>query len=185
MKQKLFVLLLLVLGAATAPAQFTKGSWELGLLSSFGSSSLEGSDESQSYFYVSVIPAYYIIDGLAIEPEIGITADLDNSDNSYFKFIGNLAYTFKLSGNTSPFVRVGYGISNGIELPYSTGIGLGDDDVHTNILQFGAGAKILVGQKAAIRLELDYRSQTFSESRRSSDMTMTNIGMNIGVSLLF
>ena len=95
------------------------------------------------YFQLGVIPAYFVTDGLSIEPEINVLIQSQENVESKpsLSFLANLAYNFNLAGkNFAPFIRLGYGLSNSLQIPAVIG-GLGrvSDELKENILNGGAG----------------------------------------------
>ena len=212
-------LLLLVLASANLMAQtdstsnpsnsgkkgiFKKGSMEFTLAGTGGSfsesrsgSSSSSSSSSTTLIDISFMPAYYIIDGLSIEPEIGLSiiAPSSGTSSTAYSLVGNLAYTFAPSGSSSvaPYVRAGYGISNGVQIPTKSGeflIELNEDSKSgystVSILNLGVGIKSVIGGHAAIRTELFYKKQSysFSYSGASIDYSDGMIGIQFGISLL-
>ena len=140
---------------------FKKGDWELNFSASIGnltttrsssSSGMYGSSsdsKSSSMFYVQlgVIPAYFVTDGLSIEPEINvlIQSQEDVDSKPSLSFLANLSYTFNLPEKKfAPFIRIGYGISNSLQIPAVIG-GLGrvSEDLDVSILNAGVGFKFL------------------------------------------
>ena len=142
------------------------------------------------------MPAYYIIDGLSIEPEIVIALVAPDSGPSSdaFSFLGNLAYTFSSPGSyVAEFIRAGYGISNGLQIPtgekpflFQLNEGSGTSFSSVSLLHLGVGLKFLIGAHAAIRTELFYLSQSYSSSSSgfSADSWNGMIGIQFGISLL-
>lgn len=189
-------------------AIFHKGCWELNFSASIGnlttstSSSSSGtyssysSNKSTSMFYVQlgVIPAYFVTDGLAIEPEVNVL--IQNQEGLKSKpaisLLANLAYSFNLSQkNFAPFIRIGYGISNSLQVPVVIG-GLArvSDNLDVNIINAGGGLKFLVAQNLLIRTELNYRRFSYSNDSNSIyysssyDYTLTSISGIFGISIL-
>lgn len=186
--------ILVLLIASVASAQFKQGDFEMSLLGTVGSmnekreySSSTGFefdddyDESHSYGYVSFMPAYYLIDGLAAELEIGIRAM--EGVRPMQAVILNLGYTHKLPGSAlALFGRVGYGLSNSWSIPvFLEQYGGASDKFDVNIINVGAGAKILVSRSAFIRAELNYRIQSYE---RDSGVLTTDYSYNT-MALLF
>ncbi len=139
---------------------FHKGCWELNFSASIGnlttstSSSSSGAyspysnEKSSSMFYVQlgVIPAYFVSDGLSIEPEVNVLFQSQEGvkNKPSLSFLANLAYNFNLpQKNFSPFIRIGYGISNSLQIPVVVG-GLArvSDDLDVSVLNAGVGFKV-------------------------------------------
>lgn len=188
---------------------FKKGNWELNFSASIGnltstrsssSSGMYGSSsdsKSSSMFYVQlgVIPAYFLTDGLSIEPEINVLIQSQEGVDSKpsLSFLANLSYTFNLPEKKfAPFIRIGYGISNSIQIPAVIG-GLGrvSDELEVNILNAGAGFKFLISRNLLIRTELNFRRCSYGSESSGSfysmsyDYSITSISGIFGFSVLF
>ncbi|HYM20221.1 MAG TPA: hypothetical protein VEW28_04360 [Candidatus Kapabacteria bacterium] len=176
---------------------FDKGTSELSLLGGGGSitETLSGSSSSFNIttFSLSVTPAYFVTDGLSIEPEIGVSilSGDEIKSSTAFSFVGNLSYTFiPKSGSVAPFIRAGAGISNGLTFPsaFPSIFGGNNDIGSVFILQAGAGLKFLIGTMAAIRMEIYYKRQSYSisssYSNTSSDFSDATIGAQLGISVM-
>jgi opacity protein-like surface antigen len=167
--KKFFLLCAIVLfSASSAYSQFKAHEWELGMSGILGSVSSKqessGYEASADHTFMSVSfqPAYYIIDGLFFEPEIGITAS-EGSQPGFF-LLGNIGYTYLPKGSwIAPYARVGYGISNSIGIPTMNSYNQMSDDLKVGVLNLGAGAKFLVSKSVNLRAEVNYRKFTKSE----------------------
>lgn len=187
---------------------FHKGSWELNFSASIGnlttstSSSSSGAyipysnEKSSSMFYVQlgVIPAYFVSDGLSIEPEVNVLFQSQEGvkNKPSLSFLANLAYNFNLpQKNFSSFIRIGYGISNSLQIPVVVG-GLArvSDDLDVSVLNAGVGFKFLIAQNLLIRTELNYRRFSYGNDMSSSyysssyDYTLSSISGIFGFSIL-
>jgi len=187
---------------------FNKGDWELNFSASIGnltttrSSSSSGTygsssdSKSSSMFYVQlgVIPAYFVTDGLSIEPEINVLIQSQEGVESKpsLSFLANLAYNFNMAGkNFAPFIRLGYGLSNSLQIPVVIG-GLGrvSDDLDVSILNAGVGFKFSISQNLLIRTELNFRRYSYGSESSSSfysssyDYTLTSISGIFGFSIV-
>ena len=186
----------LLVGAQTKSTAFNQGSWELNFTGSLGSieSKTESSSiyfsgshsESQTYFQLGIIPAYYIIEGLSFEPEINILA-IENTEPS-FLFLGNLAYTFKIeSSHFFPFVRAGYGITNAFQFPVNgTLIQRISSSLDIGVLNLGAGLKTLLTESVLLRTEINYRKFSYSEDSGYVNYSydLSSIALVFGFSVL-
>jgi hypothetical protein len=169
--KKFFVSVLLLLafvGFNNLNAQFKQGDFEFGFGGTGGweKASYISSIELK-YVSLSLIPGYYVIDGLSIEPEIGMT--FMEKIKPAFSLIGNVSYTFLLpKAPIGIFARVGYGITNSSNTPgditYYRGWGNND----ANIFNLGAGAKFLLDPKVYIRSEILYRNIKWKVSEEST-----------------
>ena len=151
-------------------SQTQQGAWELSLSRTFGSVSTStetsgsfGSSstdsEAEGYLTLALRPGFFIIDGLALEPEILWTA-IEGEPPS-FMLSGNLAYTFSIpESRVLPFVLAGYGTGNAIPL-FQTLLFRSSDKLDISVLNIGGGLKVLIAERVAIRTE--YRYQRFSQ----------------------
>lgn len=187
------------LSSGTSRGQFTKASWEISLTGGFNSlseSSSSGSSSSDNLSMLSfnISPGYYFIDGLSLEPEIGMFSILspNSSGKSYFKLVGNVSYTFQTQEKGfAPYIKAGIGTSNGLQIGAGNSSLIStfsDNYSAVTILDAGIGIKFLVGKSAAIRTELNYLSQSYKYSSSYSESptyTLSNIGLVLGLSLIF
>lgn len=80
-------------------AQFKQGNIELGFSGTAGWQKYSSAVSiSMKYASLSLLPGYYVSDGLSIEPEIGMTF-MEKVKPAFF-FVGNLSYTFLLPTTT-------------------------------------------------------------------------------------
>ncbi|SRR3972149_2759739 len=187
---------------------FKKGDWELNFSASIGNltttskSSTTGAygsysnDNSTSIFYLQlgVIPAYFVTDGLAIEPEINILFQNQENINSKpsFSFLVNLSYNFNIPNkNFAPYIRAGYGISNSLQVPAVIG-GLArvSDKLDISILNAGVGFKVSISNHLLLRTELNYRRYSYKiedsyfDYKSSYDYKLTSVSGIFGFSVL-
>lgn len=87
----------------------------------------------------------------------------ESEETGYFILV-NLAYNFKASEKVIPFVLAGGGYGNG----YTAYKLVFDWDIGITALNFGAGIKYLVGDSAALRIE--YRFTKYSGEKTRSYM---------------
>jgi opacity protein-like surface antigen len=187
--KKLLVLILLTV-AGSASAQFTKGSWEMGLMGSISNVDIESYDfhQSQTVFNISVSPAYYVIDGLSLEPEIAFFFNFDNADNPGYQLLLNAGYTFKSTKSFSPYIKAGYGFGNILTINFSgtqsvpTG-NTKNEEESLAIVNAGVGIKWLLGGSAAIKTELNYHNQNLSSELLNTEDQYRNIGLLLGLSV--
>lgn len=198
---KMLVLLFavqIIASGQTGSTIFKQASWELNFTGSLGSieSTVEssssyyyyysGSDsESRTYLQLGIIPAYYLIDGLAIEPEINMLAV--ETQKPAFLLIGNLAYTINLeSARIFPFIRAGYGITNSLQIPVNGNLNRMSNDMDIGVLNFGAGLKTLLTENILLRTEINYRKFSYSDGDDyfSYSMDVSSIALVFGFSVL-
>jgi opacity protein-like surface antigen len=158
-KALVMVAIFCFLGTLAATAQPAGKKWEVGGSVSFTSFKFSDSTESTTVFNFPVRVGYYIWKGLEIEPEIMYTK-FEGSDAGYL-LSGNAAYNFKVPGSIVPFVLAGVGFGNGFTF---AGVAEGDSQMNAFALQFGAGAKLLVGSSAALRLEYRFTHNHLTET---------------------
>jgi hypothetical protein len=149
------------------------------------------SSESNNYAFISVTPGYYLIDRLSIEPEIGLLSEQHYSPSQYLLL--NLSYTYMIPDSKEAlYARAGYGIANSVQLPImSSAIANMSDKLNIGIFNVGVDAKFLLTQSVALRTELNCRSHKWSNSSDfdigssyTSDMSMSNVGLLLGFSIL-
>lgn len=182
--------------------QFSQGKWELGLSGSVGSikmeseiksslsSSIRTSSDSRAYFQLNVSPAYFVIEGLSVEPEIDFLF-VEGGKPAYL-FLGNISYSMFLENSfLAPFIRAGYGISNSVVFPFQPGvINRVSNKLDVPILNVGAGLKLAVTENVLLRTELNYRSLSYTTNYSgynnisSNKYTYSFITMQIGFSVL-
>ncbi|MCK9212299.1 MAG: porin family protein [Ignavibacteriaceae bacterium] len=177
MKKLNVIIVLVALLSSVEFAQFQKGQWELGFTGSLGtvnqstkstgtySSNTNSSDEG--FFDVSLMPGYYLIDGFSIEPELGMFAV--KGESPAYNMIVNLSYTllFPYSQNAI-FLKAGYGFGNATTYPTADEVLLKmTDKFDVDIINFGVGVKFSVTEKAFIRVEANYRIQSWNDEYTS------------------
>jgi len=179
--KRFFALLtvLLFLGATFAAAQPVAGKkFELGTSLSFSTFKFSGSSESETILTIPLRFGYYIWKGLELEPEL-MMVKFEDSDLTY-NLSANLSYNFKTAGKIVPFVLAGAGFGNAFAVgPYMEG----GEGLNAFLLNFGGGAKFLVGNSGAVRVE--YR---FTRNHLSADLDSDNLNYHqilVGVSLFF
>jgi hypothetical protein len=183
MKKVVLLFGVLVLLNLNLFSQFKQKDVELTASAGLGSMSISASSgiisisHSYSYMLLSVMPGYFVLDGLSIEPEIGMTAI--ESSRPDFLFLVNVSYTYLIPKTTiAPFGRIGYGVTNSIGSFPNQFLNDGNpSDMNISVFNIGAGIKHIIGRSAVLRLELNYRN--FSQNVSSID---TKAGF---VSLLF
>lgn len=153
-----------------APALFSQtdsGSWEMSLSGYLSSESAtyelstpagKFADKSeQKYLKLSLRAGYYLVAGLALEPEISWFAA--DGVAPAFSLSGNLAYNFRIPQSpVAPFVLAGFGKANSI--PFVQGLILRTSDkFDVDVFNLGAGAKFFLAKSVAFRAE--YRFQRY------------------------
>jgi hypothetical protein len=206
MKPIIILFVLVICSTGTLLAQFKARDVEMSVMGGVGSYTSSYSytntfmantnSTSRNYMVFSLSPAYYIIDGLSLEPEYNLNA-VEGSQPSH-SILLNISYTYFVEGTkVAPFVHVGYGISNSQGIPFLPNVMFRvSDKLDVTILNAGGGLKILVGSGAALRFEVNYRSyrwdeeysynfyySTYTTSTTKEEYAYSHIGMLVGVSL--
>ena len=178
-------------------AVFKQASWELNFTGSLGSIEsqaeysssyyyFQGSDsESRMYIQLGIIPAYYLTDGLAIEPEINLLAV--ESEDPAFLLLGNLAYTLNIENSRFfPFLRAGYGITNSVQIPVNGNLSKLSGDMDIGVLNLGGGLKTLLTENILLRTEINYRKFSYSKEGTgyTYSMHISSIALVFGFSVL-
>lgn len=193
MKKIRIVLLSVILLSSLTFSQFKKGDFELGLNLGLGSQNYEtdfgggSQNTTTTYFILAAAPAYYIINGLAVELELGVNS-IENTSASYF-LLPNIGFTHAVSKNVGLFVHAGYGVASGIPVPNSAVLNRVTSDLDVKVINFGTGVKYLVGQNAFVKAELNYRRYAFDIKRSyyysPAEQKYSLISLNIGLGILF
>ena len=169
----------LVFVCSAIHAQTQQGAWELSASGNFGSvsssSETTGSfsqkseTDAEGYLSLALRPGYYVIDGLAVEPEFLWTA-VDGTPPS-FSISGNVAYNFDIpKSQVTPFILAGYGVGNSIPL-FQRLFVRSSDDFDISVLNIGAGLKVFLTERIALRTE--YRYQRYSRESTLSSGTFS------------
>lgn len=136
-------------------------------------------DKSEKYRWVN-IPlriGFFVYKGLEVEPEFFFTIPTGGTHYTGVLFLGNISYNFKGLKKFYPFILGGAGIGNGPQTLFF----VSDRGLSFTAINFGAGAKALVGDSAAIRIE--YRFLKYSSESGYIGRTDNNI--YLGVSIFF
>jgi hypothetical protein len=196
MKRLILVSAVVMMVTAHATAQFKQGDVELSFSGSLGSlnasstSSGYNHSESRNTAILSVVPGFYVIDGLSLEAELGLLAEEKAMPAQYL--LGNVSYTYLIpESRVALFGRVGYGVSNSVQIPVQPGIvSRVTNNFDVGVFNAGAGVKILVSQGAALRAELNYKSHSWTTEYHSpyysskTEYTYSNTGLLLGFSIL-
>lgn len=196
MKRIIFLSALVLIFASESRAQFEQGRSEISFLGSLGSDSYKqsyggaypfSSSQNQTYLSLATTYDYYVSNGFSLEPEVSM-AWIERSSPAIF-LLANLSYTHMIPhSNVAAFGRVGYGIANGAESPmYEGALIKMMDGLKIGVFNAGVGTKILASKSVIVRLELNYRSQSWKEDDYGlgKDTKMSNLGLFTGISFLF
>lgn len=162
-------------------SQPRQGLWEVSLSGYLGSVSgtyestssnnylnySSSEQESRGFISLALRPGYFITEGVEIEPEILWTA-VEKIAPAYC-LTANVAYNFSIpESHMTPFVLVGYGIANAVPV-FQRLYGGSMDNFDISVLNVGAGDKIFITERIALRIE--YRYQRFyQESAHSAGL---------------
>lgn len=162
---------------SNATTLFSKKSWELSMVGSFTSESVDNGypNDDKTVLSIAISPAYYIYDGLSLEPEFTtlITISDGTGLEADYQLLLNIGYTFRTAKSYYPYIKAGYGIGNIITEHYSgtqaTVSGAEDVGEFVQCINSGVGMKWVIGSNAAIKMELNYRRQHYSYIPYDSD----------------
>lgn len=163
MKKYTFLSALLLIVSSVCYSQFDRNNIELSLLGTAGVEKLYGS-QSTTYAFVTGSFGYFILDNISLEPQFGILVDESGPPSK--SAILNISYTKRISNSSiGLFARGGYGISNSISIPLHLGMMPARivDNWDVKILNFGVGLKFLASESIALRVETNYREESFTK----------------------
>lgn len=200
MTRLLFITVLLLV-AASARAQFSKGTIEMSLMGTagqlnetvkweygFDGSTMSDEDtDTRKYAYVAFTPGYYLIDHLSLELELGLRAM--EGASPVHSGVANLSYTYPIRRSwLAPYLRAGAGLANAISIPGFVDLvpTMRLDGYDVTILQAGAGVKLRTGPSGIVRIEVNYRHQSYSWEGlvSKSDHSLGTIALLVGVGVL-
>lgn len=212
--QKLTITFIIILLTTSLTAQvknisdrqkFQQFDWECAVAFSIGLSSTSfesseqnyygnGNGDSEFYSEISLALGFFILDGLSIEPEIEYNFF---SDDATLSIIANVAYTFNIPRKKIyPFIKVGYGISGFTVYRYYYYGGTNGlfESLDAKVINAGAGLKIVQSSSFAMRIELNYKNISYTQSQDdpydlSNDYEISTntsaLSIKIGGSFLF
>lgn len=146
-------------------------------------------NQSWHFFNIPIRCGYFVTEGFELEAETIVAvlqegALANGEDEFIIVASGNLVYNFpiKAAPHFRPFVLGGLGFTNSF-LPGIAGTVLMNDANGTTrlVTNFGAGAKTLLGDRAAFRVE--YRFQHFPEDSTEGLSGATSHTIQLGVSM--
>ncbi len=194
MKSLIAMISMLLLTASLSNAQFKEGDVELSFSGSIGSwsppSTPDYKIESENYASFYIVPGYYVVNGLSIEPELGLMAMEKSKPGQYV--LMNLSYTYLIpDSKIGCFVRAGYGLANAFEYPFGNGIVVpASDKFNVGVLNLGAGAKFLISSNVLIRAEFNFKQHSWTYEYNSTyysysaDYKESTLGVVLGFSIL-
>lgn len=197
MKKNLFLAFVFLVLNNKIYSQFTQNSWEAGVLINGGLTSTSAyiSDPGNSaYLNLNFLPAYYILNGFSIEPQI--TLNVTEHIEPEFNFIGNLSYTYLIKNSGfAPYIKAGYGVSNSVSVKnlsndWQGGTGFKSiyhsDKFNIGVFNSSIGMKFLVIKKTALRGELNYKIYNGNAGYEGPvELNITQLSFLGGLSFLF
>ncbi|MFZ1731059.1 MAG: hypothetical protein WBQ23_07095 [Bacteroidota bacterium] len=200
MRSCLIIALLLCVGGS-ASAQFKKGDVEMMLLGTAGwygetftvtdrwhPDPPRTTEYSRKFAMLSLTPAWYFLDGFALELEFGWHTS-EHAKPAY-AIIPNIAFTHRLSDlPLAAFARAGYGAAMGYVMPGMAQSFLllrtSDKFDHT-LINAGIGIKYLAGGSGIVRLEVNFRREIadYDSTFDHIDATEDQLALLLGVGIL-
>jgi hypothetical protein len=195
MRQFLIFSIMSFILSALAQAQYRQGDGELMLLGTVGSvtttteltfsdPSVAGSTSSSErlYLYLAATPAYFLINGLSAELELGLRT-LKGVQPAQSAVL-HLSWTqSRRRSIVAWFVRGGYGVANGLAVPVYDNISRLTDGFDVGVVSLGAGLKIRPAGRGLIRIEANYRIQMYETvgETYTMDHTISSLALLLGV----
>lgn len=200
MKSSLIIALLLYI-SGTASAQFEKGNVEMMLLGTAGwygetftrtdrwhPGPSETSEYSTKFAMVALTPAWYFLDGFALELEFGWHTS-EHAKPAY-AIIPNLAFNYRLPDlPLAAYARAGYGAAMGYLMPGMAQsffmLRTSDKFDHT-LINAGVGIKYLAGGSGIVRVEVNFRREIadYDSTFDHIDATEDQLALLLGVGIL-
>jgi len=201
MKSLIAAISLLLIASSTGNAQFKKGDVEFSFSGSAGSWARDhsenytsGSSNSNSgtrmYGFFALCPGYYLVNGLSAEPEVNLIAISHDTPIEYLLL--GVSYTYlRPNSKIAPFIRLGYGVSNSLQMPGMTVYpDRFCDKLGVSVVNVGAGAKFLLTRSILFRTELNYKTHGWSmwdnsgSESHNSNYHYSFIGLLFGFSII-
>jgi hypothetical protein len=184
--------------SSSKKALFAKKSWELSLMGSFNGETIDNGDPNvgNAALSISISPAYYLFDGLSLEPEFTTLVKFGQAAGAHYQLLMNIGYTFRTTKSFHPYIKAGYGIGDMVTRYFvgtqGASIGANGVDDFVECINSGIGIKWMVGSNAAIKTELNYRVQQYStiqydwyeQSDQNVDISVDHFGILLGMSII-
>lgn len=157
------------LGAAFSSYGSTETNKSFNSYDSTYSTYTYSSDHSSRDFLLlfSASIGYYFIDGLSFEPEFDL--NLITDDEISVSILANLTYNIRTSSHkANPYIKLGYGLSNYITNYNYYGV-RSDNSLDTKVFNAALGIKLAYTPWSVMRLELNYKYFSNSNSYSYSD----------------
>jgi hypothetical protein len=195
MKYFVSIMVLVILVSEIGRSQFTSGDIELSMTGGVGfttrtivydrtSSDSVSQKTINNCLTLSLGFGLFIVDGLSFEPEIGLS--MYRSTKPIHSMIANLVYTFLTPRtSTAMFFKCGYGTSNAYEFPGENAVAnVRSKRLEAGILNIGMGAKTMLSERTVLRVELNYRSQTYVPGSTDGEVPLNTQYSYVNYSLL-
>ena len=126
-------------------------------------------------FLITASVGICIIDGLTVEPELDINLVTDAEVS--ISLLGNLTYNFSIPRKSVfPFIKIGYGFSNYMsDYYYGYSPGIRESSLDTKVFNAGLGLKLVYSSGMAMKLEINYKNYSYSNSYSYSDYYYQNV----------
>ena len=124
-----------------------------------------GSGNEEFYSEISLSLGFFILDGFSFEPELDYNFF---SDDATFSLIANVSYTINIPRKSIyPYFKVGYGKSGYTAYNYGYSPDNSEglfESLDANVINAGAGLKIIQSSTFAMRLELNYKYINYNQT---------------------
>ncbi len=193
MKAIISTFALTVILSVICMAQFEKGSIELSLVGMAGAQ--KSTAEYKTYAFASTSIDLFVAEYISIEPQVDVLFNpLGPPAES---IIGNISGSQRIANsNIAFFVKAGYGRGNSAIYPMTSEMTPRHvvDGWNVGIVDVGGGIKYLISNKAALKIEANFREETFPTifyyfspygqvNTYEADVTDSNIALLIGFSI--
>jgi len=124
-----------------------------------------GSGDEEFYSEISLSLGFFILDGFSFEPELEYNFF---SEDATFSLIANVSYTINIPRKSIyPYFKVGYGKSGYTAYNYGYSPDNSEglfESLDANVINAGAGLKIIQSSTFAMRLELNYKYISYNQT---------------------
>lgn len=162
-------------------AQFKAGDVELSFDGSLGTTTTHIAfggltvENSSNYFSLFSSTGYYVIEGLAVESEIGMLL-VEKKEPGYALLLG-LSYNLMIpNSNSALFGRVGYGKANSLFIPEVGNVFQKlTKEFDVDMISITLGIKHLITPNIPLKFGVNYRQSTHSEPYSSPSIIFSNL----------
>lgn len=161
-------------------AQFKAGDIELSFAGSLGTTTTHIAfggltvEKSSNYFSLFSSTGYYVMEGLAVESEIGMLL-VEEKEPGYALLLG-LSYNLMIPNtNSALFGRVGYGKANSLFIPEVGNVFQKlTKNFDVDMISITLGMKHLITPNIPLKFGINYRQSTYSEPFSSPSIIFSN-----------